>query len=257
MGTRETMDFKSTIFIFGAVLIFILPLVISAPISGEGGVGGDRSSLTNSSNFTNQMQVKNTTETSLNVADNSNDTDEIVNGQWGSWSNYGYYSTCTKSCGSGTQRRTRQCNNPPPSNGGSYCVGDAENTRQCNTESCPEQDMIPYSTVQSGTCESEGMRTIMNKEECVTILNAMKKFGFGTVYSYTNSWTIERYKRSRYEQPLPIWHSLFLPFGCLFNDNGSRSGMSPIIWNPTLSFQKSLPCGSVWNGHKYNCFCKK
>merc|ERR1712012_773404 len=137
MGTRETMDFKSTIFIFGAVLIFILPLVISSPISGEGGVGGDRSSLTNSSNFTNQMQVKNTTETSLNVADNSNDTDEIVNGQWGSWSNYGYYSTCTKSCGSGTQRRTRQC----------------------NTESCPEQDMIPYSTVQSGTCESEGMKT--------------------------------------------------------------------------------------------------
>ena len=107
------MDFKSTIFIFGAALIFILPLVISSPISGEGGGGGgksmgnrnetyylniiyhiplysnsnnifwniDRSSLTNSSNFTNQMQVKNTTETSLNVADNSNDTDEIgING---------------------------------------------------------------------------------------------------------------------------------------------------------------------------------
>merc|ERR1719245_1679786 len=30
------MDFKSTIFIFGIALIFILPIVISSPISGEG-----------------------------------------------------------------------------------------------------------------------------------------------------------------------------------------------------------------------------
>jgi len=234
------MDFKLTIFIFGAALIFILPLVISSPISGEGGGAGGAETTTM------MPDPEITTPAS---------EEDPVNGQWGSWSFF--YSTCTKTCAGGTQKRTRQCNSPPPSNGGSYCVGDDEQTRRCNTESCPEQDMIPYSTVQSGTCESEGMRTIMNKEECVTILNAMKKFGFGTVYSYTNSWTIERYKRSRYEQPLTIWHSLFLPFGCLFNDNGSRSGMSPIIWNPTLSFQKSLPCGSVWNGHKYNCFCKK
>merc|ERR1712018_773318 len=34
--TGQTMDFKSTIFIFGIALIFILPLVISSPISGEG-----------------------------------------------------------------------------------------------------------------------------------------------------------------------------------------------------------------------------
>merc|ERR1712212_411921 len=33
--TRKTMDFKSTIFIFGIALIFILPLVFSSPISGE------------------------------------------------------------------------------------------------------------------------------------------------------------------------------------------------------------------------------
>jgi len=34
--TRQAMDFKSTIFIFGVALIFILPLVISSPISGGG-----------------------------------------------------------------------------------------------------------------------------------------------------------------------------------------------------------------------------
>merc|ERR1711902_202471 len=33
--TRLTMDFKSTIFIFGAALIFIPPLIISSPTSGE------------------------------------------------------------------------------------------------------------------------------------------------------------------------------------------------------------------------------
>merc|ERR1711902_237610 len=35
--TRETMDFKSSIFIFVAALIFILPLAISSSISGAGG----------------------------------------------------------------------------------------------------------------------------------------------------------------------------------------------------------------------------
>jgi len=38
--TRETMDFKSTIFIFGTALILILPLVISSPISTAGGGTG-------------------------------------------------------------------------------------------------------------------------------------------------------------------------------------------------------------------------
>ena len=113
--------------------------------------------------------------------------------------------------------------------------------------------MIPYSTVQSGTCESEGMRTIRNEKDCATILNAMRKIGFGSLND-NGQLSIVNW---RYTNPLTIWHSLFLPYGCLFNDNGHASGMNPLIWNPTLSFQKSLPCGSVWNGHKYNCFCKK
>ena len=111
--------------------------------------------------------------------------------------------------------------------------------------------MIPYSTVQSGTCESEGMRTIQNKKDCATILNALKKIGFGTLYDDG------KIRNWRYDKPLTLWHSLFLPYGCLFNDNSHETGMSPVIWNPTLAFQKSLPCGSVWNGHKYKCFCKR
>ena len=111
--------------------------------------------------------------------------------------------------------------------------------------------MIPYTTVQSGTCESEGMKTIKDKKDCTTILNALKKIGFASIYDDGDI------RNWRYDRPLTLWHSLFLPYGCLFNDNSHESGMSPLIWNPTLAFQKSLPCGSVWNGHKYKCFCKK
>ena len=57
----------------------------------------------------------------------------LVNGQWGSW---GSFSTCTKTCGTGTQIRVRECNNPPPSDGGSDCIGAAEDTQNCNTNAC-------------------------------------------------------------------------------------------------------------------------
>ena len=58
----------------------------------------------------------------------------VVNGKFGSWSPY---STCTKTCGAGTQERNRKCNNPPRSAGGKDCVGPAYETKQCNIDDCP------------------------------------------------------------------------------------------------------------------------
>ena len=45
--------------------------------------------------------------------------------------------TCSKNCGGGEKTRQRQCNNPPPSNGGQDCSGPSQKTVNCNTQACP------------------------------------------------------------------------------------------------------------------------
>ncbi|EUB62928.1 Hemicentin-1 [Echinococcus granulosus] len=59
-----------------------------------------------------------------------------INGSWGQWS---AWSHCSKSCGGGIRRRTRQCNNPSPRFGGAPCQpqgGDSETT-ECQENPCP------------------------------------------------------------------------------------------------------------------------
>ena len=62
-----------------------------------------------------------------------------VNGQWGP---FGNWSSCSRSCDGGTHTRQRQCNNPPPSNGGQDCVGIATHQDRCNTDACPGEKCI-------------------------------------------------------------------------------------------------------------------
>lgn len=54
-----------------------------------------------------------------------------VDGTWGSWSQW---SDCSKSCGSGLQRRHRSCQGP--TFGGNTCPGSAMETRNCNSYPC-------------------------------------------------------------------------------------------------------------------------
>ncbi|CAG07772.1 unnamed protein product, partial [Tetraodon nigroviridis] len=56
-------------------------------------------------------------------------------GAWGSWSKYG---SCSRSCGTGVRFRTRQCNNPAPSNGGQDCPGVNYEYQLCHTIDCPK-----------------------------------------------------------------------------------------------------------------------
>ncbi|CAC5422954.1 Neurotrypsin,Scavenger receptor cysteine-rich type 1 protein M130,Deleted in malignant brain tumors 1 protein,Coadhesin,Thrombospondin-1,Mucin-like protein,Hemicentin-1,Thrombospondin-2,Scavenger receptor cysteine-rich domain-containing group B protein,Soluble scavenger receptor cysteine-rich domain-containing protein SSC5D [Mytilus coruscus] len=56
-----------------------------------------------------------------------------VNGHWGSWS---LWTSCNSICGSGTRKRTRRCDNPLPTFGGSSCTGNSEQSRTCTGTSC-------------------------------------------------------------------------------------------------------------------------
>lgn len=55
-----------------------------------------------------------------------------VDGRWGSWS-----TTCSVTCGSGTEYRNRMCDSPSPSEGGIYFIGAAKKLSQCHLGDCP------------------------------------------------------------------------------------------------------------------------
>ena len=72
----------------------------------------------------------------------------VINGAWGEW---GTWSSCSVTCGEGTQTRTRECNNPVPANGGSDCGGDSSENRSCTEESCPTTTTTTTSTTTTTT----------------------------------------------------------------------------------------------------------
>ncbi|XP_035664469.1 SCO-spondin-like [Branchiostoma floridae] len=58
----------------------------------------------------------------------------IYDGNWSPWSPW---TSCSKTCDMGFTARHRECNNPPPSNGGAYCVGLGSEAKTCTLEECP------------------------------------------------------------------------------------------------------------------------
>ena len=60
-----------------------------------------------------------------------------VHGGWNDWS---LWTPCSVSCGEGVKIRRRECNAPPPANGGRNCEGGEEEWIQCVTsEECPSK----------------------------------------------------------------------------------------------------------------------
>ncbi|XP_070688049.1 hemicentin-1 [Pempheris klunzingeri] len=57
-----------------------------------------------------------------------------VHGGFSEWTEWG---PCSVSCGVGSQKRLRQCNNPLPANGGRHCAGSDTETRSCQGKPCP------------------------------------------------------------------------------------------------------------------------
>ena len=60
----------------------------------------------------------------------------LVHGNWADW---GSWETCSLTCGTGSQNRTRTCTNPTPDHGGNPCTGDASESQDCNTNPCPSK----------------------------------------------------------------------------------------------------------------------
>nr|XP_022343628.1 uncharacterized protein LOC111136803 isoform X1 [Crassostrea virginica] len=75
---------------------------------------------------------------------------DVVDGGWTAWT---VWSTCSATCGGGTQSRTRTCTNPAPQNGGADCVGTSSEQQNCNTQGCPVDGGWSEWTVW-GTCSA-------------------------------------------------------------------------------------------------------
>ncbi|XP_061167956.1 serine-rich adhesin for platelets-like [Saccostrea echinata] len=59
----------------------------------------------------------------------------------GGLSNWSAWSNCTKQCGTGSQTRTRSCNNPTRQGSGADCSGALSQTQDCNTNLCPPNEV--------------------------------------------------------------------------------------------------------------------
>jgi len=58
----------------------------------------------------------------------------LLDGNWGQWT---HFTSCSVTCGSGTQTRSRSCDNPAPSAGGLTCIGSENETKNCGLGGCP------------------------------------------------------------------------------------------------------------------------
>ncbi|XP_062847343.1 adhesion G protein-coupled receptor B1 [Trichomycterus rosablanca] len=72
-----------------------------------------------------------------------------VDGRWQQWSSW---TSCTKTCGGGSQQRQRMCYGP--FFGGELCPGDREEVRSCNEKRCPEPHEI---------CDEDNFSNVMWK----------------------------------------------------------------------------------------------
>lgn len=57
----------------------------------------------------------------------------LVDGQWSRWSEW---QSCSVSCGIGIRFRTRECNDPEPLHGGLPCIGESQDTEECELDEC-------------------------------------------------------------------------------------------------------------------------
>ncbi|KAL3870937.1 hypothetical protein ACJMK2_038965 [Sinanodonta woodiana] len=85
----------------------------------------------------------------------------------GGWSGWNAWGSCSSQCGVGLMKRYRQCNNPPPSLYGHYCIGDPYEYELCNGTICGE-----YTTAPS-TPASSAASCVDTFSSCADLLNVL------------------------------------------------------------------------------------
>ncbi|XP_078677339.1 von Willebrand factor D and EGF domain-containing protein-like isoform X2 [Branchiostoma floridae x Branchiostoma belcheri] len=123
---------------------------------------------------------------------------DVVDGGWSDW---GPWSGCSVTCGTGEMTRDRTCTNPAPANGGADCVGLAQETQPCDTGvPCPVNgswsDWGPWSgcSVTCGTGEMTRDRTCTNPApanggaDCVGLAQEMQACDTGVSCPVNGSW---------------------------------------------------------------------
>ena len=71
-------------------------------------------------------------------------TFSAVDGGWSLWTPY---SDCSRTCGVGSQERTRECNAPAPENGGKDCEGESRERKTCSEAPCESKLEIIITTI--------------------------------------------------------------------------------------------------------------
>jgi len=74
---------------------------------------------------------------------------------------------CTKTCGGGVTARVRNIS-VEASNGGEECIGEKKETKECQTQQCP--DLTTTSTTSSPTCAQHGEFCFSNGACCTGLV---------------------------------------------------------------------------------------
>ncbi|XP_062514680.1 A disintegrin and metalloproteinase with thrombospondin motifs adt-1-like isoform X2 [Corticium candelabrum] len=91
-----------------------------------------------------------------------------VNGGWGAWTEYTF---CSKTCDTGSQKRSRKCNNPPPKYEGTGCNGNDAESRLCNKFGCPVDSSYSQWTSWAECSRSCGRGNTERTRHCNLPLN--------------------------------------------------------------------------------------
>ena len=89
----------------------------------------------------------------------------------GRWSNWGRWSSCSRSCDKGEQRRVRTCTDPPASSGGRECTGERFQTNVCFLRRCSAEETTTQETV---TMEEEKTPNITKTFERQTMISIIE-----------------------------------------------------------------------------------